>query len=245
MLEVCVESVESAAIAHRAGADRIELCGNLIIGGTTPSPKLFEEIKKNVDIRTHVIIRPRFGDFCYDDYEYRVMKEEIKMFRQLGADGVVIGSLNPDGALNLEQIKGLLEESGSMSVTLHRAFDVCVDPFETLEKSVALGINTVLTSGQQDSAIEGMQLLKELNKVAGSRIDIMAGGGISAEVVNTIIEETGITSFHMSGKKTVDSRMTYRKENVHMGIKGVSEYELTMTDEKKIVDTVRVLNGFK
>lgn len=245
MLEVCVESVESALIAKRAGADRIELCGNLIIGGTTPSPKLFEEIRKNSDIRIHAIIRPRFGDFCYSDYEYRIMKEEIKMFRQLGAEGVVIGTLNPDGSLNMEQLKGLIEERGDMSVTLHRAFDVCKDPFEAMEKAIELGINAILTSGQQDSCLEGIEILKELNEKADSRIDIMACGGVCAEVIEKLWPATGITSFHMSGKKTVDSRMTYRKENVHMGIKGISEYELTMTDEKKIVDTVRVLNGFK
>ena len=148
-LEVCVDSVESALAAEAGGAHRIELCGNLMIGGTTPSPKLFEEIKKTSDIKIHVLIRPRFGDFCYSEYEYSIMKEEIKMFRELGADAVVVGALNTDGTLNLNQMEGLLSEKGNMSVTLHRAFDVCANPIVVLQQAIDLGIDTIYRTERQ------------------------------------------------------------------------------------------------
>lgn len=134
-LEVCVDSVESALAAKRGGADRLELCNNLIIGGTTPSSVLFEKIRNIIDIRTHVLIRPRYGDFCYTDYEFRVIAREIRKFRELGAEGVVIGILKPDGTLDMKRMKQLMEEAGDMSVTLHRAFDVCADPFEAMEQA--------------------------------------------------------------------------------------------------------------
>lgn len=133
ILEVCADSVESVLAAEEGGATRVELCQNLVIGGTTPGPKFFEEVRRHSKIRIHALIRPRFGDFCYTDYEYAVIREEVKMYRELGAEGVVIGILKPDGTLNMEQMEGLMEEAKGMSVTLHRAFDVCADPFAALE----------------------------------------------------------------------------------------------------------------
>mgnify|MGYP000087425370 CR=1 FL=1 len=155
ILETCVDSVESAMAAAEGGADRLELCSNLIIGGTTPGPWLFEEIRKRSDIRIHALIRPRFGDFCYTDYEWRIMKEEIRMFRDRGADGIVIGMLKPDGILDRDRMEALLEERGGMSVTLHRAFDVCKEPMETLAVAKTMGIQTILTSGQKNTCMEG------------------------------------------------------------------------------------------
>jgi copper homeostasis protein len=153
-LEACVDSVESALAAQRGGAARIELCGNLIIGGTTPSPALFQEIREHSDIRAHILIRPRFGDFCYTDYEFQIIRKEVKAFRQLGAEGIVIGILKPDGTLDLDRMRILIEEAGDMSVTLHRAFDVCVDPFETMEQARELGVNIILTSGQKNHCLD-------------------------------------------------------------------------------------------
>ena len=132
ILEICVDSVESAVAAERGGATRLELCQNLMIGGTTPGIKLFEAVREETHIPIQVLIRPRFGDFCYTDYEWRIMKEEIRMFRDRGADGIVIGMLKPDGILDRDRMEALLEERGGMSVTLHRAFDVCKEPMETL-----------------------------------------------------------------------------------------------------------------
>ena len=158
ILEACVDSVESAMAAVEGGADRLELCGNLIIGGTTPGPWLFDEIRKRSDIRIHALIRPRFGDFCYTDAEFSMIKHAVEDFRKMGAEGVVFGVLKPDGTLNMEQMKELMEAAGDMSVTLHRAFDVCVDPIETMEQAISLGINTILTSGQRNVCLQGADL---------------------------------------------------------------------------------------
>lgn len=149
ILEICVDSVESAVAAERGGATRLELCQNLMIGGTTPGIKLFEAVREETHIPIQVLIRPRFGDFCYTDYEWRIMKEEIRMFRDRGADGIVIGMLKPDGILDRDRMEALLEERGGMSVTLHRAFDVCKEPMETLAVAKTMGIQTILTSGQK------------------------------------------------------------------------------------------------
>ena len=135
ILECCVDSVESAIEAKKGGANRIELCSGLVIGGLSPSKALFEAVRENVDIRIHTLLRSRFGDFCYTNYEHELLKKEVRMFRELGADGVVIGTLRPDGSLHTEQMKELIEEAGDMSITLHRAFDMCKDPFATLEQN--------------------------------------------------------------------------------------------------------------
>lgn len=174
ILEICVDSVESAIAAEKGGATRLELCQNLIIGGTTPSPKLFEVVRRAVEIPVHVLIRPRFGDFCYSNYEMEQIKEEIKMFRELGANGIVIGILTPDGSIDRDRMERLLEERGDMSVTLHRAFDVCPNPLKSLQIAKDLGIQTILTSGQKDSCVEGADLLRELQKESQGEIQFMA-----------------------------------------------------------------------
>ena len=153
VLEACVDSVESALAAVKGGATRLELCSNLVIGGTTPSQWLYEEIRKESDIRIHALIRPRFGDFCYTDHEFEIIRNEVRMFRKLGAEGVVIGNLRPDGTLNMEEMEQLMDAAGDMSVTLHRALDVCRDPYETFEQAKRLGISTILTSGQKNSCL--------------------------------------------------------------------------------------------
>ncbi|MDY3251265.1 MAG: copper homeostasis protein CutC [Candidatus Choladocola sp.] len=244
VLESCVDSVESALAAARGGADRLELCANLIIGGTTPAAALFQEIRKVTDIRIHVLIRPRFGDFCYTDYEFNMIREEVRMFRELGAEGAVIGILNPDGTLNMEQMECLMEEAEGMSVTLHRAFDVCRDPIASLEQAKTLGIRTILTSGQKNVCAEGKDLLKTLVDKAGDDIEIMAGSGVSADVIREIAPYTGVHAFHMSGKATMDSQMVYRKEGVNMGLPLVSEFEIWRTEEEKIREARKVLDSF-
>lgn len=138
ILEVCADSVESVLAAEKGGADRIELCGNVVIGGTTPSESLFREIREHSDIKIHALIRPRFGDFCYTDYEFDIIRSEVRRFRELGVQGVVIGMLRPDGSLDVEHLAQLMEEAKGMSVTLHRAFDVCRDPMEALSRPFPL-----------------------------------------------------------------------------------------------------------
>lgn len=240
LLEVCVDSVESAIAAVQGGADRLELCSNLNIGGTTPGVAIFQEIRKLTDIKIHVLIRPRAGDFCYTPYEFNLLRREVKLFRELGADGVVFGILQPDGNLNVEQMRILMKEAEGMSVTLHRAFDVCCDPFAALEQAIALGIDTILTSGQAASAVEGIDLLTELNKKAVGRIKLMTGGGIHAEVISRIAGRTGIEAFHMSGKVLVDGAMKYRK-NINMGSSEIDEYSIWRTQKEKIEEAKKRL----
>lgn len=241
ILEVCADSVESVLAGERGGATRIELCGNLVIGGTTPSPKLFEEVRKYSHIRIHALIRPRFGDFCYTSYEYSIIKEEIRMFRELGAEGVVIGILKPEGTLNLGAMYGLMEEAGRMSVTLHRAFDMAVDPYEAMEQAISLGIDTILTSGQKNVCTEGVILLKSLKEKSRDRICIQAGGGVNAGVIPGVYEASGVTAYHMSGKAVLDSAMRYRKEEVNMGLPSLSEYTIYRTTEENIRQARQVL----
>lgn len=241
VLEACVDSVESALAAEKGGATRLELCADLIVGGTTPSRCLFQELRRHTKIRTHVLIRPRFGDFCYTDYETAIIEEEIKMFRELGAEGVVIGALCPDGVLDMKKMERFVKAADGIWVTLHRAFDVCSDPYQALEQAKELGISCILTSGQKNSSLEGAELLGELKKRAGNEIQILVGGGVNAEVIEKLYAVSGITSYHMSGKIVRDSRMTYRKTDVSMGLPTFSEYELFQTSAEKISKAKRVL----
>lgn len=241
ILECCVDSVESAIEAEKGGANRIELCSALVIGGLSPSKALFEKVKEQVNIKIHVLLRPRFGDFCYTDFEHEIIKKEIKMFKELGADGVVIGTLKSDGSLNLGQMKELVEEAEGMSITLHRAFDMCADPFRTLEEVKELGIHTILTSGQKNSCIDGKDLLGQLMKKANREVDILIGGGVDVSVIPALYESTGATSYHMSGKVTLDSEMQYRKEDVSMGVASMSEYQIWRTSAERVSQVKLVL----
>ena len=241
ILECCVDSVESAINAAKGGASRLELCSNLIIGGTTPDVAMVKEIRKYTDIRIHALIRPRFGDFCYTEHEMAIMKEQICALKEAGVEGIVIGVLTEDGDLDVTKMQELLQESTNLSVTLHRAFDMCRDPYRAMEEAIAMGIHTILTSGQKQSAWEGRELLKELVEKANGRIDIMAGAGIGAEVIQKLISETKGTSYHMSGKITLNSPMRYRKEEVSMGLPSLSEYEIWQTSEDAVREAVRVL----
>ena len=242
LLECCVDTVESALAAKKGGADRLELCANLLIGGTTPDINLFHRIRETCDILINVLIRPRFGDFCYSDEEFEIIRRDVKMFREAGADGVVIGVLKPDGNLDMERMQILMDEAKGMSVTLHRAFDVSVDPMQTLEEAKKLHINTILTSGQKNTAILGKELLCDLVKNAGD-IDILIGSGVNASVIEELAPLTGATSFHMSGKVTLDSPMIYRKDDVSMGLPMVSEYTLWQTDAEAVRKARTVLDS--
>ena len=234
VLECCVDSVESAILAEKGGANRLELCANLIIGGTSPSLALFHEIKKNTTIRVHVLLRPRFGDFLYTEHEMNIIEEEVKMFREAGADGVVIGCLDADGNLDMPKMKRLVDAAGDMSITLHRAFDVCNDPFKALEQCKELGINTILTSGQKNSCLACEDLICQLVDKAEGKVDILAGAGVNADVISKMVRSTKLTSFHLSGKITLDSGMKYRKEGVNMGLPSLSEFEVWQTKEENI-----------
>lgn len=241
-LECCVDSVESAIAAKKGGADRIELCSALVIGGLSPSQALYWKIREQVDLPIRVLLRPRFGDFCYTDFEHEIIKEEIRSFRKLGADGIVIGTMKPDGTLNMEQMKELIEEAKGMSVTLHRAFDMCKNPFMALEEARKLGINTILTSGQKNTCIDGVELLKELVEKAQGETEILVGEGVDASVLPVLAEKTKAKAYHMSGKISMESEMRYRKQDVSMGIASVSEYEIWRTSEKRVREARKILD---
>ena len=232
LIEGCVDSYASAMAAAGGGADRLELCADLAIGGTTPSPALFQQVQRDCGVRINVLIRPRFGDFLYSQKELELMGEEIRCFRDLGANGVVIGVLTPDGQLDRDAMGQLMERAGGMEVTLHRAFDMTRDPFAALETAVELGCKTILTSGQAPSAPEGIGVLKELFCLAAGRIDVMAGSGVKRGNIREIHQKTGIQSFHTTGRNgAIDSGMVYRKSGVSMGLPSLSEYEIWQTDE--------------
>ena len=234
LLEACVGSYTSSKAAYQGGADRLELCANLVIGGTTPSRALFLQVQRDFDIKINVMIRPRFGDCLYDDAELEEMCAEIASFRDLGANGVVFGVLTPEGELDEARMARLISCAGNMEVTLHRAFDMTRDPFAALESAIRLGCKTILTSGQAADAMQGSALLRELHKRAAGRIDIMAGCGVNSGNLLCLHERTGVTSFHASAKRTAQSAMRYRKESVSMGLPSLSEYQLWQTDEAAV-----------
>ena len=245
ILECCVDSVESAIAAQKGGADRLELCSNLIIGGTTPGINLFLAVREKVCLKVHVLIRPRFGDFCYTDEEFSIMLKDVEMFRKNGADGVVIGMLNKDGSLDAARMEKLISAAGDMSITLHRAFDVCRDPFRTMEEAMDLGISTILTSGQKNRCYDGKELIRELVEKAGNRIDIMVGGGVKGTIIRELVDITRARSFHMSGKIEIDSAMVYRKKDVSMGLPMLSEYTIFRTDEKEVAKVRGILCSYE
>ncbi len=230
ILEVCVDSVESAIQAELGGADRLELCGDLVIGGVTPSMALYERVRESVRVSVHVLLRPRWGDFLYSEEEFDVLLRQTAMYRRAGAQGLVIGCLTREGRLDCERLGRQMEASGGCPVTLHRAFDMCVDLEEALDDAKRLGMATILTSGGHASALEGRAVLKRLKERAGAAVDIMAGAGIEAGAITRLLRETPLTTFHMSGKRAVESGMRYRNPRVHMGLPGLSEYELWRTD---------------
>lgn len=234
ILEVCIDSVESALQAVKGGANRLEMCANLVIGGTTPSTALFEIVRSLCPVAVNVLVRPRYGDFLYTDYEFEIMCKDIETFTALGADGIVAGCLLPDGSLDVERMKIIKRLAGDAQVTLHRAFDVCRDPYAALEEAAGAGVSAILTSGQQNTCMEGRKLIRELVRQAAGRLEILVGGGVNARVIGELIRATGAASFHMSGKRVLDSRMNYRKRNVNMGITGLSEHEIFRTDGEEI-----------
>lgn len=231
-IEICANSVESAVKAQEGGAYRVELCAGIPEGGTTPS---FGDIRMARQLlqetKLHVIIRPRGGDFLYSHLELEIMLHDIKVAKQLGADGVVFGCLTADGNVDIAAMKMLMNAVGDMNVTFHRAFDMCKNPKEALEQIIELGCTRILTSGQEENALAGIPLLKELIEQADGRIIIMPGCGVNPNNILQIAEETGASEFHFSGRSACESRMTYRNPKVSMGgtVK-IEEYRKDVTN---------------
>lgn len=246
MLECCVDSAESALAAAQGGADRLELCGALVIGGVSPSLALFEQVRECCQIPIRVLLRPRFGDFLYTQHEFEILKREAELFKKAGAEGIVIGCLMEDGSLHMEQMRELSAAAEGMKITLHRAFDVCADPFRVYEQAKLLGIDTILTSGQESSALAGMPLIKQLCELR-DRIDgpkIMAGAGVTPDVIRQFLTKTQVRDYHLSAKMILDSGMRYRKEGVPMGLPAMSEYSIFRTDKETVKRAKKVLTEY-
>lgn len=243
LIEVCANSVESALAAQAGGAARVELCSALIEGGLTPSPAAIELARERLHVKLHVLIRPRGGDFCYDDTEFAVMKRDIAFCRHAGADGVVIGILTPDGSVDVARMRELVDAARPMAVTFHRAFDMAADAFHALDDVIALGVERLLTSGQRGSAMEGRDLIAELVRRSTGRLSVMPGAGINEGNILELMAATGAREFHLSGQKKVASRMVYRNPHVFMGVPGLPEYETGVTDAQKIRRVVDAANS--
>ncbi|KAA2218619.1 copper homeostasis protein CutC [Maribacter flavus] len=199
LVEVCANSVESAINAERAGADRIELCSELAVGGITPSYGLLKTVKERISIPIHVLIRPRSGDFTYSDVEFKVMLEDIALCRQMGVEGVVSGVLHTDFTLDVARTAALMKAAQGMKFTFHRAFDWVKNPKKTMETLADLKVDYVLTSGQGKSALEGLALLRDLKRLFPN-VAIMPGSGINEENVRSFLE-AGFEAIHLSGTK--------------------------------------------
>jgi copper homeostasis protein len=242
LVEACVDSIDSALAAAHGGAHGIELCANLVEGGTTPSAGTLALCRERLDIPIHVLIRPRGGDFLYSTAEFTVMLEDIRRAKQAGAQGVVTGALRADGDIDAERTRELIGAARPMRVTFHRAFDVCRDPAAALETLIALGADRVLTSGQAATAPEGAQTIARLVRQAAGRITILPGGGITEDNVAELVRATGVTEVHLTGAVTRQSDMTFRAPTVEIGSAAPrSEYEWNVTDAAVIQRVVAML----
>jgi copper homeostasis protein len=241
-LEICVDSLESAIKAQRAGADRIELCMALSEGGITPSYGLIKQCLENLDIKVNVIIRPRGGDFLYNGTEFDTMKQDIVFCREIGVNAVVSGVLNPDGSVDVSRTRELVDLARPMSFTFHRAFDVCADYEQALEAIISCNADRILSSGGESTAEAGMDLLKKLIRQAADRIIIMPGSGINPDNLEKIISYTGAKEVHASASVLIESSMQYRTEKICMNSYGASDYVRKQSDEAKIRQLKEILN---
>ena len=240
MIEICANGLQSAINAQTAGATRVELCDNLYEGGTTPSPATIKLARKYLKIKIHVLIRPRGSDFLYSDLEMEMIKEDIRFCKEIGCDGVVVGFLNADGTVDVERTREIVDLAKPMSVTFHRAFDMTPDPFEALEQIIISGAERILTSGQQNKAPDGIDLIKKLVEKADGRIIIMPGAGINGGNIK-MMKETGAREFHLTGIGMNESQMKFRKEGIFMGgLPEIPEFEIAESDIGKMSEVAKV-----
>ncbi|AUD03108.1 copper homeostasis protein CutC [Spirosoma pollinicola] len=240
LIEICAYSLNSCLTAQRSGAGRIELCGGLAEGGTTPSAGLIQLARQNVTIPLYVMIRPRGGDFLYSETELAVMKADIQLAKALGADGLVLGVLQADGTVNETQTRQLIELANPLPVTFHRAFDMTRDPLEALEAIIRMGAVRILTSGQQQTAESGVETLRQLAQAAAGRIEIMAGAGVNGQNAQLLID-AGVSSLHLSGGQKEDSGMVFRQPSVSMASVQPNEYEYIEANEAKIRAVISII----
>lgn len=234
VVEICVDSVESAIAAERGGADRIELCSDLLEGGITPSAGLLAQARHSVGIGIFVMIRPRGGDFCYTPAEFAVMREDVRQAFRLGADGLVLGVLHRDGCVDLERTHSLVALAYPMPVTFHRAIDMTPDPVASLEDAIGTGATRVLTSGGAPQAAQGAAVIAEMVTSAAGRVGVMAGGGIVPHTIRAVAAATGATEFHASLRTAVPSPVEYRRSGVEMGRIHNAEYRRYRVREEDV-----------
>ena len=237
ILEVCVDSYASAMAAIAGGADRLELCSALSVGGLTPSAALLKQIRRVSSIPIRCLMRPRGGDFLYTPAEIEQMAMEMVALRQAGAGGFVIGCLNADGELDGKAMKPLLKEASGLGLTLHRCIDVSRNPEDTYRHAMALGFDTVLTSGGAGKCADGMETIGKLLIIrdAENGPEILIGAGVNSKVIRAFRERYPQSrAFHMSGKTEVESAMRFRREGVPMGLPGLDEWHIPVTSEEAV-----------
>ncbi len=242
ILEVCAGSVQSVIAARDGGAARVELCSALEIGGITPSAGLIAETRRVEGIKLNILIRPRGGDFLYNESEIATMEQDIIMARRLGADGVVIGALTPQGDVDINVCQRLIKAADGMSITFHRAFDMCRDPFQALNDIITLGCHRILTSGQAATAHAGTSLIKQLVEKTAGNIIIMPGCGVNAANATQILDATGCVEIHASARTSVESLMQYRHDGVSMGNSDNDEYAHMESDENLVRNIVEAIS---
>lgn len=231
LLEICATSVESAVNVQKGGAQRIELCSELVVGGITPSYGLLKAVLKKVSLPVFVLVRPRSGNFVYSDEEFEIIKNDIRISKELGCAGIVSGVLKDDFSVDLIRVKELVELAKPLEFTFHRAFDLTPNPVESLEELIEIGVNRILTSGQEISAEKGIDLLIKLKDLAKDRLRILPGGGIRPENVH-LFRENGFTEIHASASSVWKESP---KPKISMNsVKFFDETKLFVSDEEKI-----------
>lgn len=242
LVEICLEDVKSVLAAQEGGADRVELCSDLFEGGLTPSLGTVLTAKKLAQIPINCMIRPRGGDFCYSDLEFQAMKEDILAFKAAGVNGIVFGILTPEGDVDMERSREVIKLARPLSVTFHRAFDMTRDPYKALEDLIELGVDRVLTSGQEASVPEGADLLADLVKKADDRIIVMPGCGISERNFPKIHAKINAKEYHVHLPAEERSLMKYHPGHIYMGgLLRQSEFTVTHTDAARVQAIVEKL----
>ncbi len=241
-VEICVDAVDSALAAQHGGAHRIELCANLLEGGTTPSAGLLQVVRHKIAMPIQVMIRPRGGDFCYSDDEFAVMQQDVVNAKSHGADGVVFGLLKPDGTVDVERTRNLVDLARPLPVTFHRAFDVCADLASALEVVISTGAARILTSGGEASALAGVSSLSRLIKRSAGRITILAGGGISSTNAREVVKKSGVHEIHAGLRSVTNGRMQPRNKRISPGIAGMDESQHFVVLQENVEELVHALN---
>lgn len=242
IIEICLESVESVIAAEKGGADRVELCSDLFEGGLTPTIGTVKTALRKSNIKINAMIRPRGGDFCYSDEEFEVMKEDIKAFKETGINGIVFGILTPEGDVDVKRSKEIIELARPLAVTFHRAFDMTRDPYKSLEELIELGVDRVLTSGQEATVPEGADLLEEFVQIAGDRIIVMPGCGITERNFPKLRAKIKAKEYHIYLPYETTSKMKFHPGHIYMGgLLRQSEFTITHTSSSRVSDVMGTL----